>query len=494
MARADAIYECAEKAEWRDHPVTDNSLFRFWALSYRVRKALDSVPDICIWRPFLRWMWHFRAGCTFTPLPFDHPAFGSLAALDEVYRFRALADATLQGTSAEIAELLALARGMILSRHNPIFHVLPALQGPNTALVIGEGRFLEHVHNELVAARIEMSVVSPHHLRSDECYDHLVILARHVPDFILAAPRAPLITVLRYAWVPAPEPVRPALSMGDTQGTPRPRRGTAFEHLEDSFVASVRRALEETRISNSADDGSDVTTVEAITVLLDGGEAVWLDCESRALVIDTEAARRHAIWQYRVRDLQPGMFLLLRSGGGGDYIAPIADRILRERANEARRAQRHWKQLLRDRIRQDGINTVVSSLRHFGARRAADYNVRHWASDANIRTQDRQDFDAIMRYIGLADQADRYWSLMTEIDRAHRRAGHQIRKELLRKVRQSDPRQLHLRGRMDFALDAEGLVSITAYRIVHILADVVPVPSSRLGRPFNLEEATPWLE
>ena len=58
------------------------------------------------------------------------------------------------------------------------------------------------------------------------------------------------------------------------------------------------------------------------------------------LVIDTSEFGHVQVRRTPVDELEPGMYLLLRTAGGGDYIAPLADRLMGQRAAEALPATR----------------------------------------------------------------------------------------------------------------------------------------------------------
>jgi hypothetical protein len=64
--------------------------------------------------------------------------------------------------------------------------------------------------------------------------------------------------------------------------------------------------------------------------LLNGGLAVYLDADEQATVtvIDADQDGGAAVKRVRVRQLESDTFVLLRIEGGGDYIVPVADRIM----------------------------------------------------------------------------------------------------------------------------------------------------------------------
>ena len=93
-----------------------------------------------------------------------------------------------------------------------------------------------------------------------------------------------------------------------------------------------------------------------------------------------------------------------------------------------------------------------------------------------------------MRLIGLNDDAHKYWKQMELIDRAHRKAGHQIRDLLLKQVSNIDLSELQRQGKMEFKLSDDDEGGLTAFRVEHILPGTVPVSFSHIGFPFRVEQ------
>lgn len=89
-----------------------------------------------------------------------------------------------------------------------------------------------------------------------------------------------------------------------------------------------------------------VETVPARLCYLRGQRAVFVaaDDGSSCLIIDTAEMGHAAVRRVPVGELEPGHCLILRTSGGGDFIAPLADRIMGDVAEERRAEQSEWKQ------------------------------------------------------------------------------------------------------------------------------------------------------
>ena len=97
-----------------------------------------------------------------------------------------------------------------------------------------------------------------------------------------------------------------------------------------------------------------------------------------------------------------------------------------------------------------------------------------------------------MKLIGLADKFDGYWKTMALIDRAHKKAGQFIRKQLLAEVRNADLRDLEKLGRMNFELPGVEGGNLTTIRIQSVHPQTIEIEVARLGHPFEMD-GNPWL-
>ena len=230
--------------------------------------------------------------------------------------------------------------------------------------------------------------------------------------------------------------------------------------------------------------------VEAQLFLLEGGRGVFLEAAKNAsvLVIYPDEDARRRVKRIPMRDVEPEIFILLRTAGGGDYIVPVADRIMGDYASTLRAKQRLWKSRLRSLVKEQGIKHVVEQLQLRGSSKANAINVRNWMSERGIKTEEYSDFKAILDLASLGAEAKSYWQAMETIDRAHQKAGFHIRKLLLEQVNKSDLGKLKREGIMSFELPDKDAGGLAAFRIQTTSPSVVKVVPGRIGDPFELEE------
>lgn len=377
------------------------------------------------------------------------------------------------------------------------------------------------------------NVVTPVQLRTTTMYSRIVAVGiiYYFPEFVFAAPRAREVLVVQYDWIrsgwkhqpvfegglprlharkvlrPTTAPAQSAADVTDTTGADRAevawiagvdgaehgeRKVEILDRLTTRMAADLTRGPLLPGVSNGAASklvsGEQQETLPALLVLLEDGHGVFLEAGAggKADVVDVESGVRPQVQTIPVADLETGMFVLLRTEGGGDYVVPVANDLLGERAAQLRSVQRHWKVRLREEVNRFGMQYAVSMLKKHGSQRASDVNVRNWMSTRNIRTQDYADFRAIMRFVSMSAQAESIWADMETIDLAHRDAGWRIRKMLEEQVAKADLRQLNAVGRMDFRLPEAAGGSLSLLRIEHVAGNAVRLPASKLGHMFDV--------
>ena len=220
-----------------------------------------------------------------------------------------------------------------------------------------------------------------------------------------------------------------------------------------------------------------------MAVLLDSSEG------AKTTIIDLDNLSGSSIIKISVDQIEPGMYLLLRTEGGGEYIYEMANYILGDKAEEVRKAQNYWKSLLRKAILAKSLHGVITELKQLDSIKANEVNVRNWASYRSIKTEQYADFLAIMKLIGLENETRQYWDMMALINSAHSRAGQSIRRQLLDKVRSIDLTGLKRTGKMEFHIEESDAGSITAFRVQEVQREPIEVPYFRINKLFDMEES-----
>jgi len=354
-----------------------------------------------------------------------------------------------------------------------------------------------------------VELVNKYQLRGIRCYQKLFVIGPHYwfPNYIFRTPRTEEVYYLRYSWIPdtwvkKPIFIEPVSHITSTDTTTKSAGiGDAIhkntserrEDLEQEKVPEINWHKLSAKVLKSTLDDHTQETVLAKLYLLAKDQAVFLEASENAKVhvLDFETNEggdeeedTQQIKRIPINKLQPGMFILLRTGGGGDYIIPIANRILGEMAVKYRDIQEQWKTLLKKEVDVRGLLAVcIDLLDYGGSKHVNETNLRYWISSRNIRPQDDKDFSAIMKLVGLQDKAMLYQEVANKIETAHRKAGFHIRKLLIKQIATTNLHEIHKKGYMEFELLESDGGSLTAFRIEHISPNSSTIPASRIGHP-----------
>jgi hypothetical protein len=239
-------------------------------------------------------------------------------------------------------------------------------------------------------------------------------------------------------------------------------------------------------------------TLSARLCHLSGGRAVFVSAHEGAslLVIDLTETGDSIVRRVPADELEPELYLLLRISGGGDFIAPLADRILGPLAAERRAQQAGWKTRLvaaaqkrfGQMSRRELAVCVASNLRSKNLPEACPANIHYWMSSKCIHPRKEEDFAAILAFAGISDRTHELWEAMGEIDRAHRRAGQVIRQMLLQKIATSSLERLKRDGEMTFDLGEHDGGTLSAFQITGLSEEEFQIPSDHIGVLLDSEE------
>lgn len=376
------------------------------------------------------------------------------------------------------------------------------------AWVIKESRLIPHAEELVTELNLtRLSVVHPLQLKNLTCYDQLIVIgpSRWFPESIFTAPRASQIDILIFDWIrdwwkPQNVFVSPHKSSGPSNRnyiTVKERETSSrWDSIDpENLLIIVDKTSSLASVHNNLGDQDEYESVEAVCMFLEDDWAVLIEGSegAKTLVIDPDEVADRRIARILVKEIRSGMFILVRTGGGDDYIVPVADKIMGPLAQRTREYQKRWKEFLRNYARRNGLLKTSIDLLDLGSGLANEVNVQNWMSPRSIRTQNYNDFLAIMKLVGLEEQAQEYWAMMKRINQAHQKAGFEIRKLLLEQIKDLDVEMLQKQGKMDFKLSSDDEGGITAFRVESMLPKTIKVPYSRIAKPFKLKDQL-WRE
>jgi hypothetical protein len=371
----------------------------------------------------------------------------------------------------------------------------------NSAIAISASRLIPFVQ-ESVKSFPELAkceIVCGSNLREPKCYSRIYVIGapRWFDDFIFSSPRSNEIHIIKHKWISGSWQPKTSLSATykhHSSNSSFPEivddSSDVIEDKPEELIPRIdmKHILDKALYQSIELMGDDDDVVVAKLILLENDWAVFLDSNDNSGVdiIDFEEDIKKRVRRVSIRELQAGIFILLRTEGGGDYIVPVADQIMGNFKEKARADQKKWKTLLREHVKEAGITKTITDLRNLGSKIVSPMNLRNWMSFRGIRTESYDDFLAIMALVGLKNEAKKYWETMSIIRNAHTKAGFTIRSMLLEQVTKSDLETLKHQGRMDFELSVQGAGSLSAFRVVDISKDTVEVIHWKIGEPFQV--------
>lgn len=530
------IYECSASCKLNVHEVFDKQLYNFSQNLNMFLKYLHETGQAETWQEFTGRLKKYRFLISASPLPFDSKYLdveSNRKRLEELLNLQTFASGGQSDVINRAKQVYDSYLLISLSGTNSLdtkFHSLLNIDptDKDIAVVLLDNTLIKAVTKYFISTIFyrHINVLSAYELKSAKSFSKIFLFG--APSwfemkgfcFIFTAPRAPIIQVITYSWINNKIKIK---SLFDCP-QPLSKEGKTASSIEIS-VASDERTIEledyqnflptidterlKSRLNKAEDsyvddEGDDI--IEAKIALLAQNKATYIehgDSTSSLVInlsstdhdtdegededISTEYHDQQLLLRIPNLELEEGMFLLLRTAGGGDYIVPVADVILGERKENCRSMQTKWKDLFKEFLRQKGTGLAMKKIKELGGKEVTETTLRNWVRQRNIRPGNIENFRALLCLIGLEDQLSSYFQNAEIILQAHRKAGNVIRKLLLEQIKKSDLKKLKTDGVMVFNLPGlETLASITAYQIERILPDIHHVPYYRIGHPVDI--------
>lgn len=322
-------------------------------------------------------------------------------------------------------------------------------------------------------------------------------------DHLRALPRAERTFVLSHAWVK--DRTNPVALLVDLSGDEREVGPTVIDKpvgtsraagelqidatallpgfSEADLERMARRVVALDRGDGAARDREE--TVEARMFVLASGEVVFLptaDGSRRDVAEPTPDGI--SVARIPVAQLRIGMFLLVRRSGAADHLVVMADRMLAETGEDPvalRRAHSRWQDVLREYVDARGLTPAADELRAAGVRVANSPNVSRWMSGESLGLQKDTHFRALLKHLGLQDEAREILRMTRLLRRAHQVAGARVRSLLVERAERMFPAELEAAGHVDVELEKQDGGTLMLARIEQIAESTVAVPFARIG-------------
>jgi hypothetical protein len=499
------LYENSSKTKITKHRVSHETLGMFCLALYEFEKRLGELSQEDYWLKYLIPLKRLRFGLCAAPFPQKYRQQRSASIISSLRQdirncnqiYPDFAEGAFAVTS-KLEPLVGEIRDPLLAK---LVELTPLDE--RIAWVIKESRLIPDVEKVVTElGNVNPDVIHPSQLKQVIHYDQLVVVgpSRWFPESVFTASRAKQIHIVLFDWIrdrwrPNDVFVKPHRSSGFSSRSkivadlqPVDSRWASMDAETLLNIVDKSVAIKPELAAASNDEHYD--DVEAVCVFLEGDWALFIDTDedSKTLIIDLDEDEDDRIARVPVKAIKPGTFVLVRTGGGGDFVVPLANKIMSSQAPIMRKYQRHWKSLLQLYVKEHGIFKTSIDLLDRGSQIANEGNVRNWMSSRSIRTQKLEDFAAIMQLVGLQAKTQEYWHAMGVIFKAHRKAGFEIRRLLIEQVKEINISDLQKHGKMEFRLAEDDESSLTAFRVESLLGEPVQVPYLRIGQPFQLEK------
>jgi hypothetical protein len=503
--QADEVYKCCDNHTVDVQVVNNEPAQRFALLLRRLERELGELANESYWVNLLRPFRRYRFNIAVLPLAFNHSICvpinlvqaGTEGARNCKYIYPQFAN--------DVAQLVEAGLGLKASGDAPLLNTVRSLldkqRDAKKAILLR--RSISVAVADQIRRFIEddsLEFLTPSALLSSGTFKQIILIGPFswFPENIRSAPRCRALVSVRFDWLADRHELAPSFvcSMDSRSVFPRPKKEYVPQPASqpDDFLLKPEEVAPPlnwseigAEIIRQAGTGDYEEELPARLSMLTGNMALFLDASPGATVQVISFTGSKRIDRIRTDDLEPGMYILVRTSGGGNLVAVVADRILKDRAKQARELQKNWKMALLNQVLDKQENTVVRDLARLGCKRAGYQNLRNWMSEKSIRPEFDEDFRSILILCGLGDEEKKIFSNANLLERAHRRAGFQIRQMLLREVSKADLSGLVRDGSIEFELLGAGSGSFTAFRIEDLAPEVKNIPAAQIGQPFNVE-------
>jgi hypothetical protein len=492
------LYTCNYKTRIRTVLLSNDAIKLYSMQISKIENVLIEIADDEPWRGLLRRLKTLRFELYATPLPKDYLKSHIEEINQEIIYVTKYSSLIFPAATELLKEIQKVLLNLSESWNTQLIRIREIIietGNVKAAIVVKEPKLVT-LAESAISPTDNLLVLTPPLLRESIIYDLIFVIGppRWFPEYVFSAPRSKNIFIFQFKWIQAnwrPEKIfeNPVIQSFSTEYTYEAPPSEEFdtELLTSENLLPPGVDIDRLSLMASLETQDRFDYIEARLYVLENNWAVFLEADDKSIItiidldVDINPIRR-----INIGNLETGMFILLRTSGGGDFIIPVANRILGNESEIAREFQKEWKMLLRTYVRRLGVQKTNTKLIELGSHLANPMNLRNWMSERSIRTEDIDDFSAIMKLIGLERDIALYWEMLKKIDRAHRLAGHQIREMLLEQVKTTSIRDLKKMGMMDFNIPGEN-VSITAFRVNRIEDKVNQVMPWRIGNPIEPE-------
>ncbi|BDA71631.1 hypothetical protein CAL7716_057970 [Calothrix sp. PCC 7716] len=485
------------------------------------KKSLGENAEDDYWKEFIRPLKRYQFQLCAAPLAFNYPKECQPDSLKYIKEHLSKCKQLYPDYEISALKLFEDFMNISKSSQNPLHNFI---RKDKITLLVKEHYLISCINDYLRKTNQinNFEIILASQLRNTKCYENLVIVGMinwfSDYEYIFTAPRCKSIDIVQFAlgrdkqkftsaFIDSIELVLPYIQVSniyvdnnaDNDIKSSTNNQTVNNDGADNYKFSLDKIDSDELLPPSVNINEIVKKhsfasytnnedVEARLFLLENYTAAFLDIDSKQIVVDLEQKGQLQVNKICVDEIKQGMYIILRTNGGGDYIVTVADKILGEQVHEVRKLQQYWKKLLKQKIQETSYESVSLNLARYGCVLAKNkQNLRNWVSSRSIRPENDKDFNAILRFVGLEDRLKEFNDAASIIRSAHRKAGKRIRSLLLERIPNYNLRNLEQQGTMDFELAEDSGGSMTAFRVIDISTETAFITSSKIANHFIIE-------
>jgi len=240
--------------------------------------------------------------------------------------------------------------------------------------------------------------------------------------------------------------------------------------LDEIYKQLEAKNIEDSKIEDKDQKNeNDLEKIKATLFQLSNGKIALLrnDQNDKSQdVIEKTPLGRILIKSKKVDLIQPGEFVLFQGERAkANMLEKETSRDI-DNAFELYADRKDWKFRFKQEINRLGLEKVINKLKEYGGRKTIKVNnIKYWLNPKSLRTDDPETFFAIMKLCGLFNKSQEIWLNMEKLEKAHLKAGKEIRKKIEEEVTR-DTNLIFEKGFQEYFLDEKGSGSIEVYKVI----------------------------
>jgi hypothetical protein len=503
--QTDEIYRSCNGHRITIHNCEHALVGRFVIQLRGLESSLGELADDPYWNSILRPLRRYRYNIASVPLALNHPDIIPANLFEALGHGMQTCRQVYPAFGDSLSTIAQLVDELSECRDSPLLDgtqdSLNAVRSPKSALVLRSSINIS-VRKKVRALlkEYDIEILTYSSLLSLNVFESLVYIGPFgwFPDSARSSPRCSRLASVKFGWMADGSSLSPSFVCTADSNLLSPRQVTKYFGSPsqsgqvlirpDEAAPPVNWSAVGAEIERQSDFAETQQELAGQLLMLNGSVALIVDAASGAKVHIIQPSGSTRLRKILVEDLELGMYILVRTEGGGDLVAEIADAILMDRAAGARALQDNWKRCLAEHVHSRGEDSVLSDLEGLGCKRATQYNLRNWISSKSIRPEYDDDFLSVLILCGLGNE-EALIANANLLDRVHRSAGFRIRRMLLAMAALADLKPLVREGVMEFQLPGARGGGFTAYRIDAIAPKVQSVPADMIGQIYNVDRA-----